>query len=88
MFLGYLLFYLCDTDEGSSGAPLVQTTEDGHRQVIALHRGWQKLKGNTYNFGTLMGTIIDHIHGNCPNYCKYLLLTCILTVIHIFSSLW
>ena len=68
--IGYLLFYLCDTEEGSSGAPLVKTTNNGHRSVIALHRGWQKLEGNTYNCGTMMSTIVDHIQGEQPSYCE------------------
>lgn len=63
----YLLFYLCDTEEGSSGAPVVKT-QDKHRYVIALHRGWKKLNGNSYNYGTLMSTIVDHIQGTDPSY--------------------
>ena len=65
------MFYLCDTNEGSSGAPLVKTTPDGHRRVIGLHRGCYELKGNNYNYGSLMGTIINHIkEGPDPNFCE------------------
>ena len=69
LYIEYLLFYLCDTEEGSSGAPVVKT-QDKHRYVIALHRGWKKLNGNSYNYGTLMSTIVDHIHGTDPSYCE------------------
>lgn len=68
----YLLCYLCDTEEGSSGSPLVKTMPNGHRHVIALHRGSFKLhaNGNNYNYGSLMSAIIDHIQGKKPNYCE------------------
>ena len=70
MFTEYLLFYLCDTDEGSSGAPVVKT-QNKHRYVVGLHRGWKKLNGNNYNYGTLMSTIVDHIEGGLdPIYCE------------------
>ena len=70
-----MLYYLCDTEGGSSGSPLVKTTNDDHRCVIALHRGWLKLKGNSYNYGTLMSTIVDDIEGKRPNYCEYYVTT-------------
>ena len=60
---------MCDTNEGSSGAPVVKT-QSKHRYVIALHRGWYKLNGNNYNYGTLMSTIVNHIHGTDPSYCE------------------
>ena len=68
----YLLIYLCETADGSSGSPLIKTTCDGHHKVIALHRGYTKLNGDGYNYGTSMGTIIDHIHGKIQScYCEY-----------------
>ena len=59
--LGYLLCYWCDTDGGSSGAPVVKV-EGKEPRVIALHRGsWSK--GVDVNFGTLITTILDHVKG-------------------------
>ena len=84
IFVGYLLFYLCDTDEGSSGAPLVKTTSDGHRHVIALHRGYLKLNGNNYNYGSLMKSIIGHIQGEDPSYCEWPLYSTYVRSIHIY----
>jgi len=66
-----MLFYLCDTEGGSSGSPLVKTAANDHRHVIALHRGWLKLRGNSFNYGTMMSTIVDDIEGKHSNYCKY-----------------
>ena len=73
-FTEYLLIYICDTESGSSGSPLIKTTDDGHHQVIALHRKYVKLDGDTYNCGTLICTIIDHILDNKDpsHYCESL----------------
>jgi len=54
---GHLLFYSCDTDGGSSGAPVCKVVNK-QLQVIALHRGsWEGVK---FNFGTLITEVIRH----------------------------
>lgn len=56
--LGHLLFYSCDTDGGSSGAPVVKVVSK-RLQVIALHRGsWGGVK---FNFGTLITKVLQHV---------------------------
>ena len=56
--LGHLLFYHCDTDAGSSGAPVFKVV-DGEIRLIALHRAhWGDRK---FNFGTLITDVIEHI---------------------------
>ena len=56
--LDHLLFYSCDTDGGSSGAPVLKVVNKELR-VIALHRGsWQDVK---FNFGTLITDIVHHV---------------------------
>jgi len=69
--LGYLLCYWCDTDGGSSGAPVVKV-EGKEPRVIALHRGsWNK--GVEVNFGTLITAILEHVRGEMLN-CKQFVL--------------
>ena len=56
--LGHLLFYSCDTDAGSSGAPVFKVV-DGEIRLIALHRGgWCNAD---FNFGTLITKVMEHI---------------------------
>jgi len=48
----------------------VMTTEHEHRQVIGLHRGFLPFGTVTYNFGSTMSAIVDHIHQKSPEYRK------------------
>ena len=55
--IGHLLFYSCDTDGGSSGAPVFKVANK-RLQVLALHRGsWEGVK---FNFGTLITEVLRH----------------------------
>ena len=66
--LGHLLFYHCDTDGGSSGAPVFKVVNKELR-VIALHRAhWGD---NKFNFGTLITDVIKHVYG-VPSPCEYI----------------
>ena len=57
------MFYSCDTDVGSSGAPVFKVV-NGEIKLIALHRGsWQ---GAQFNFGTLITKVIEHIKNGGP----------------------
>ena len=67
--LGYLLCYWCDTDEGSSGAPVVKVKEE-ERRVIALHRGSGGKGTVKVNLGTLITAILNHVQGKMPSNCK------------------
>jgi len=63
--LGYLLCYWCDTDRGSSGAPVVKVIDEVP-QVIALHRG-----GRSKGASTLITAILTHVQeGKMPSDCK------------------
>ena len=68
LYTDYLLLYLCDTEEGSSGSPIVKTTTDKQRHVIGLHRGDIELNTENYNFGFTMSAIINDIHKKHPKY--------------------
>ena len=51
---------MCDTDEGSSGAPIVKTTSEKLRNVCNwIAQRLDKLNGD---YGTFMSTIIQHIN--------------------------
>ena len=57
------MFYSCDTDGGSSGAPVFKVVNKELR-VIAVHRGsWQNVK---FNFGTLITDIVRHVNNEPP----------------------
>ena len=65
--VGYLLFYACDTNHGSSGAPVYKIVNKQLR-VIAVHRAsWdEKVK---FNFGTLITEVLRHVR-NEPITCE------------------
>ena len=66
--LGHLLFYSCDTDGGSSGAPVFKVVNE-QVQLIALHRAsWVK---NNFNFGTLITKVIEHVKNGGPPASEY-----------------
>ena len=68
---GPLLFYECDTEEGSSGAPVIKEVNNDLK-VVAVHRG--KSAGE-FNFGTHMSSILKHatkgILEQSSKCCKY-----------------
>jgi len=70
---GPLVFYDCDTEEGSSGAPVLKV-EDNQLKIVAVHRG--KSPGNV-NYGSLMYSILQHVATgrfdqprNCRKLCQ------------------
>jgi len=64
----YLLFYLCDTEGGSSGSPIVKTADENHRYIIGLHRGYISIGKKLFNYGSSMNAIVNHIHEKEPKY--------------------
>ena len=53
---GPLVFYDCDIEEGSSGAPVIKEVKN-EPTVVAVHRG--KSVGE-FNFGSLASSILKH----------------------------
>jgi len=62
IYVDYLLLYLCDTEGGSSGSPIVKTADDDHRYIVGLHRGYINIGKKLYNYGSTMNAIVNHIH--------------------------
>jgi len=66
---GYLLLYVCETEEGSSGGLILKAT-NGKFEIVGLHRGGCE---NHYNFGSKFSAILDSIsgvkdHDKCSEY--------------------
>ncbi|XP_065887654.1 glutamine-rich protein 2-like isoform X2 [Dysidea avara] len=53
--IGFLVYYVADTDRGSSGAPVLRMIDRKYR-VVAIHRGVEVL-----NYGSLLSEIIYHV---------------------------
>jgi len=57
MITEYLLLYICQTEEGSSGGPIMKATKSG-LEIVGLHRGGCSYQ---YNFGSKFKAILDNI---------------------------
>ena len=62
------MFYACDTDVGSSGAPVFKVVNE-ELKLVALHRAYWG--DNKFNFGTLITKVIEHIKNGGPAACEY-----------------
>ena len=52
-YIEHLLLYECETEQGSSGSPILKATKDGLR-IVGLHRGGCE----DYNYGSILCEII------------------------------
>jgi len=52
-FTEHLLLYECETEQGSSGSPILKATKDGLK-IVGLHRGGCE----DYNYGSKFSEII------------------------------
>ena len=80
------MFYSCDTDGGSSGAPVCKVVNK-QLQVIALHRGhWE---GVNFNFGTLINEVIRHVNqGPASRMCCCTNVSVVVIIVTIGMNRW
>ena len=57
IFTEYLLLYICQTEGGSSGGPIMKATH-GRLEIVGLHRGGCYYG---YNFGSKFKAILDNV---------------------------
>ena len=60
---GSLVYYQCETHNGSSGSPVMKVV-NGTLQVVALHRGCEK---KYLNYGSLFAAVLKHANGEGGN---------------------
>ena len=77
------MFYACDTDVGSSGAPVFKVVNE-ELKLVALHRAYWGV--NNFNFGTLITKVIEHIKNGGLPACESII-NCISCSLNLFMML-
>lgn len=69
---GALMFYQCDTQYGSSGAPVFKEV-DGILNIVAVHRAecFPTENYDGFNTGTCIDSIIDHVRNGQIGHSKF-----------------